>query len=77
MVANTAGAQKMADIMSDVWIAFARTGNPNTKTIPEWPRFNLETRPTMIFDLQPRIENDPRGNERQYFAPVRYIQPGT
>jgi len=77
MVSNTADAQKMADIMSDVWIAFARTGNPNIKTIPEWPRFNLKTRPTMIFDLPPRIENDPRGYERLYFAPVRYIQPGT
>jgi para-nitrobenzyl esterase len=77
MVNNTADAQKMADIMSEVWIAFARTGNPNTKTIPDWPRFNMENRPTMIFDLQPRIENDLRGQERQYFAPVRYIQPGT
>jgi para-nitrobenzyl esterase len=77
MVNNTTDAQKMADIMSDVWIAFARNGNPNIKTIPEWPRFNLETRPTMIFDLPPRIENDPRGYERLYFAPVRYIQPGT
>jgi para-nitrobenzyl esterase len=38
MVNNTTDAQKMADIMSDVWIAFARTGNPNIKTIPEWPR---------------------------------------
>jgi para-nitrobenzyl esterase len=77
MVPNTAEAQKMADIMSDVWIAFARTGHPLTKMIPEWPRFNLENRPTVIFDLQLRIENDPRGQERKYFAPVRYIQPGT
>ena len=77
MVNNTADAQKMADMMSEVWIAFARTGNPHTGTIPDWPRFNVDNRPTMIFDLQPRIENDPRGQERQYFAPVRYIQPGT
>jgi para-nitrobenzyl esterase len=69
--------QKMAYMMSDVWIAFARTGNPNTPAIPSWPRFNMEQRPTMIFDSVPRIENDPRGQERKYFAPVEYIQPGT
>ena len=77
MVNNTADAQRMADIMSDIWIAFARTGNPHTKTIPDWPQFNLETRPTMIFDIPPRIENDPRGQERKFFAPIKYIQPGT
>ena len=77
MVNNTAEAQRMADIMSDVWIAFARTGNPHTSTIPDWPQFNLETRPTMIFDLPPRIEYNPRGQERKFFAPIKYIQPGT
>jgi para-nitrobenzyl esterase len=77
MVQNTPEAQRMAELMSDVWIAFARTGNPATKAIPDWPRFNTETRPTMIFNLQPQIANDPRGQERRYFKPVQYIQPGT
>ena len=77
MVGTSSEAQKMADIMSEVWIAFARTGNPNTSTIPQWPAFNLKERPTMIFDLPSHIENDPRGEERILFAPVAYIQPGT
>lgn len=70
-------AQQMADIMSEAWIAFARTGNPDTPNIPHWPRFELENRPTMVFDLPSKVENDPRGNERKLFAPVKYIQPGT
>lgn len=70
-------AQQMADIMSEAWIAFARTGNPDTPNIPHWPRFELENRPTMVFDLPSKVENDPRGNERKLFAPVIYIQPGT
>ncbi len=77
MVGFDADAQKLADLMSETLIAFARTGNPNTPHLPEWPPFNLKTRPTMIWDLSPRLENDPRGAERRLFVPVIYIQPGT
>jgi para-nitrobenzyl esterase len=76
-VGEGADQQALADIVSDIWIAFARTGNPNTPAIPEWKPFNLQERPTMILDLPPRLENDPRGQERKLFAPVQYIQPGT
>ncbi|HWA10235.1 MAG TPA: carboxylesterase/lipase family protein [Opitutaceae bacterium] len=70
-------AQRLADLVSDALIAFARTGNPNTSALPRWPRFELERRPTMLFDLPPRVENDPRGAERKLFAPIVYVQPGT
>ncbi len=72
-----AEAQKLADAVSDALIAFARTGNPNTKGLPAWPRFELEKRATMIFDTPPRVEDDPRGAERKLFAPILYLQPGT
>jgi para-nitrobenzyl esterase len=65
---RSAGAQTMADLMSDALIAFSRSGNPGTPALPAWPRFNVEQRPTMIFDLPPRVENDPRGAERKLFA---------
>jgi len=42
------------------WIAFARTGNPNHAGFADWPPFNLESRPTMIFDNDTRIENNPK-----------------
>jgi len=60
-----------------VLVSFARTGNPNNPSIPFWEPFNLTTRPTMIFTIPPRLEYDPRSNERILFAPVPYIQPGT
>jgi para-nitrobenzyl esterase len=69
--------QAMADMMSDTWIAFARTGDPNGTRLPAWPTFNLKDRPTMIFDTTPCVVNDPRGEERRLFAPIPYIQPGT
>jgi carboxylesterase type B len=40
----------------------------DTDALPKWPRFNTEKRPTMIFDLPPRIENDPRSEERKLFG---------
>jgi len=74
-----AGADQLAlsATMSDAWIAFARTGNPNVKGLPEWPAFDLKRRATMVFDTQIRVLDDPRGNERRLFGQVPYVQPGT
>lgn len=62
-------APAIASLMSDAFLAFGRTGNPNVKGQPEWPRFTLPQRPTMIFDLPPHLENDPRSGERELFLP--------
>jgi len=72
-----ADAQRLADLMSDALIAFARSGNPATPALPAWPRHELGKRPTMLFDLTPRVAEDPRGEERKLFAPIPYVQPGT
>ena len=70
-------AQVMADRMSDALLAFARTGDPNHAGLPRWTPYSLERRETMIMDLPPRMENDPRGDERRFFGRIPYIQPGT
>lgn len=55
----------LADAMSRAWIEFAYKDNPNHGGIPYWPAYNSADRPTMIFDLQCRVENDPLGAERK------------
>jgi para-nitrobenzyl esterase len=75
--ADRAHAQRMAEIVSESFIAFARTGDPNNPRAPRWPAFDLGKRSTMIFDLPARIEDDPRGRERIYLGQVPYVQPGT
>lgn len=70
-------AQKTADQMSEAFIAFARTGNPNRGGGVEWKPYELETRTTMVFDSVSRGVDDPRGGERRVFARVPYIQRGT
>jgi para-nitrobenzyl esterase len=74
---DIAGAQRIADIVCESCIAFARTGDPNCAKLPRWPAFAMERRQTMIFDLPPRVEDDPRGRERRYLGQVPYVQPGT
>jgi para-nitrobenzyl esterase len=59
-----ADAMALADKMSDAWIAFARTGDPNTPKLPRWPAFNPKTRPTMVFNNVSKVENDPVRQQR-------------
>lgn len=77
MTGGGADAQKVADQVSETFIAFARTGDPDNRTIPKWPRYDLTKRPTMMWDVISRIEDDPRGEERKLIAQAPYIQPGT
>jgi para-nitrobenzyl esterase len=43
-------ARALAARMSDAWIHFARSGNPNHSGIPEWKPFDATTSGTMVFD---------------------------
>jgi para-nitrobenzyl esterase len=72
-----ADAQRVADLMSDAFIAFARTGNPNHTGLPQWRPYELKERSTMVFDSESKSVNDPRGEERRLFGAVPYIQRGT
>jgi carboxylesterase type B len=43
-------AYALASKMSQAWVNFARTGNPNGKGLPNWPAFTRSSGVTMIFD---------------------------
>lgn len=70
-------SRKMAARMGDAFIAFARNGDPNTRGLPAWERYELPRRQTMLLDDEPRLVDDPRAAERRLFAQVPYIQQGT
>jgi len=70
-------ARLASDAMMRSFIAFAATGNPNHRGLPDWPMYRLPQRATMIFDAPPHREDDPRREQRELFARVPYIQPGT
>ena len=54
----------LEDKISNAWVAFARSGNPNHKGLPHWPAFNETQRATMIFNNECKVVNDPNGEER-------------
>jgi para-nitrobenzyl esterase len=66
--------QALSDRMSDAWLAFARTGDPNHPGLPPWPRYDARDRATMIFDNACRVENDPWSAERVAMGPVAPMQ---
>ena len=70
-------ARKAAEAMSETFIAFARTGDPNNAAIPAWGRYTLPERTTMIFDANSRVESDPRGDERRLFQTAPFLKQGT
>ena len=49
----------LADAMQDAWIAFARTGKPDHDGLPDWPTYDVDTRPTMEFGATCSVASDP------------------
>jgi para-nitrobenzyl esterase len=54
----------LAERMHRAWIAFARTGDPNTGEGPEWPAYDPVRRAVRVFDAVCRVEDDPCRDER-------------
>ncbi|HET7103239.1 MAG TPA: carboxylesterase family protein [Terracidiphilus sp.] len=52
MTGNGAAARALAGRMSEAWIHFAATGNPNHPGLPRWKPFDAATNGTMVFDDQ-------------------------
>jgi para-nitrobenzyl esterase len=67
---GSAEAQALADTMSSVWAAFARTGRPDHAHIPPWPAYDVAQRATLMLDKACRIENDPRASERRLWQEI-------
>ncbi len=50
MTGASPAAYKFETLISNIWLAFIKTGNPNTKGVPKWEPYNEETGVTMILD---------------------------
>jgi carboxylesterase type B len=53
--------------MMAAWVAFARGDDPSTLAL-RWPAHDVETRPTMFFDRESRVEHAPLEAERAVVA---------
>lgn len=69
---NRQSLQQFSDRVQDAWIAFARSGDPSTASLGNWPTYDAKTRATMILDLESRVENDPVRAERTIWDGVAF-----
>ncbi len=60
----TDATSAMAAAMSQAWLAFARTGDPNNATIPDWRPYDTATRSVLHFGVPPVVVDDPFRDER-------------
>ena len=51
-------AYALANKISQAWINFARTGDPNAKGLPAWPKYSPSVGATMIFDNNCEVRNN-------------------
>jgi para-nitrobenzyl esterase len=68
MTGGGADARALASIMSDAWIHFARTGNPNHPHMPQWDAFSPNRKQTMMFDNKTVQVNGPDAAEQDSIA---------
>lgn len=66
-VMTTGGPEvkELAANVSEAWIQFAWSGNPNHKGLPNWPAYTTRERATMVFDNTCHTVNDHGSVERK------------
>ncbi len=60
-----AAPQPLASKMHAAWVAFAKSGDPNSADLPEWPGYEPDRRATMLFDDECVVSDDPDGKLRE------------
>jgi para-nitrobenzyl esterase len=61
-------ARKLAAVVSDAWLQFARTGDPNHPAMPNWKPVSANALPTMIFDDKLSAVDFPDRGEQESIA---------
>lgn len=61
----------LAEKFSGAWVAFARSGNPNHKTLPNWPAFDNTNRAVMVFNDECKVVDDPHGEEQRLLHSIQ------
>ena len=61
----------LAEKFSGAWVAFARTGNPNHKSLPTWQPFDNDKRAVMVFNDECKVFADPHGEEQRLLHSIQ------
>jgi para-nitrobenzyl esterase len=61
------GARQRSRSKQDAWLAFARSGDPGTARLPEWPRYATIARETLDLDLEAKVLSAPFAAESDFW----------
>jgi para-nitrobenzyl esterase len=70
MTGGGADARALGALMSDAWVQFARTGNPNHARLRDWQAFTVRENQTMVFDNRSSLVNGPDLEEQRSIRDV-------
>ena len=69
--------------MQSIWTSFARNGDPRTTATRDWAKYQSQTKPAMMINLESAAVQDPGGDARraiaklpayEYAVPLSYIR---
>ena len=62
--------RKLGDLVSSIWVQFARTGNPNGPGLPDWAAFQASHPALLNIMATPHMEPAPFQTETEFFEKV-------
>lgn len=69
LTGGTEEAHRLAARVTDAWVSFARSGDPNHRGLPTWPAFSADKTPVMIFNNKCEVRSDPDRELRKLLSP--------
>lgn len=60
-------ARALSERMQDAWLAFARSGDPSTTELGEWPAYDARRRATMVLGPACSVQEAPLEEERRFW----------
>jgi len=57
---------QLAETMSDYWVNFVKTGNPNGASLVNWPKYDLDKGDVLIFDKKTESTSLPTRNQLKF-----------
>ena len=60
----------LSNSMMDAWVRFAATGNPNGGAIKDWPQYDLQSEPYLVFDSQVSVGHGLRNKQTDFIERV-------
>lgn len=62
-------SEELAETVQDMWVNFARCGNPSTEDI-SWEAYNSDTKITMVLDEEVQAVSDYKSEQRELIEPL-------